>query len=72
MSRLLDRVLDPARRTASPSKATVLPPVSYGALAARLLALARRLGAGPGDCKGAAVAFLYPPGVALRRDSCWG
>jgi malonyl-CoA/methylmalonyl-CoA synthetase len=65
MSRLLDRVLDPARADAIAIEGDeASAAVSYGALARRSLALARRLDAGPEGLQGAAVAFLYPPGVA--------
>ena len=65
MSRLLDRVLDPARAeriAIEGDQATA--PVTYRALAERARALGRRLGGGPGGLRGAPVAFLYPPGAA--------
>jgi malonyl-CoA/methylmalonyl-CoA synthetase len=65
MSRLLDRVLDPARADGIAIEGDeASAPVSYGALARRSLALARRLAAGAEGLRGAPVAFLYPPGVA--------
>jgi malonyl-CoA/methylmalonyl-CoA synthetase len=65
MSRLLDRVLDPARAARialEGDEATA--PVTYRALAEGARALGRRLGGGPGGLRGAPVAFLYPPGAA--------
>jgi malonyl-CoA/methylmalonyl-CoA synthetase len=65
MSGLLDRVLDPGRAERIAIEGDeASPPVSYGALAARSLALARRLAAGPEGLHGAPVAFLFLPGVA--------
>ena len=65
MSRLLDRVLDPARAERIAIEGDdATAPITYRALAEGARALGRRLGGGPGGLRGAPVAFLFLPGAA--------